>query len=106
MLKNYLLHEYRQEGNFGNIHHNSSVFKGHNVPIFLASNNWLICSFLFLHLMQVTQADVKFFFETVCGEVCSVPCLMNLKLFIVLQFLSITYWTLFPCIGSSLEATW
>jgi hypothetical protein len=47
--------------------------------------------YLFLHLMQVTQADVKFFFETLCGEVCRVPCLMNLKLFIVLEFLSITY---------------
>ena len=47
--------------------------------------------YLFLHLMQVTQADVKFFFETLCGEVCRVPCLMNLKLFIVLEFLPITY---------------
>lgn len=34
---------------------------------------------LFGQLIQVTQADVKLFFESVCGEVCSFSCDLSYK---------------------------
>lgn len=37
---------------------------------------------VFVCLMQVSQADVKLFFESVCGEVCNHACLENEVMFL------------------------
>ena len=61
---------------------------------------------LFVQLMQVTQADVKLFFESVCGEVCSFSCDLPYKC--CLSYICHIWWFLTEhfCFkeGSTLEA--
>jgi len=70
--QNNLLHKSRQEGRLG---FELRILLGGNPCYFsvsvLEQLNLIILILLFLLLMlQLTQADVKHFFESICGEVC------------------------------------
>lgn len=75
------------------------------IPVWSTTRAIIPC--LFVQLIQITQADLKLFFESVCGEVCSSSCGFPLKC--CLSYIYHIRWFLIEhfcfMVGSTLEDT-